>query len=750
MSIDAISDHADSCRDRAYLQRWFPSNIRADDTPYSFGETELATIEEILRCLGRGRSLLIHNPIPSERLLVGIWLAYVRTQDPRFPKKGIIGGGKSLLAFPALHHGYLSTIDACRRDGIGQSPQLAEREPIDSLAQIGGDADIYTAKNNFEFNEDRVRGDIGAIFVDLRKPEWGNPARQFDAIMQLYETSARPVIFYTDEMTTAAETVAEQVGTIEITNELLTTATPETLPDNPSITTRFEHLISESDVVIEQITVGYPKLYRIVSDLSAMRNDLQASHEVQGVVKMEVGWLFNLLTRLPVKPEHWDAVVGKNYYQQGVRELLENLRGKAQRLNGREANVLTNYCEAANALHGALNTNHPLQEKLFELITTADGTPDTERIVVVRNDFERKAILQALTVEDYELSENVSIRTVDEIEPVPESQVIVARPLDSDSYLYDFPAAERVAFLQFEPWAPIVEERLDEGIAQIGATIQKEEIGQVGGKDSSSGKTASGGSQPPADTYDRPDDATEENPTETLRGDFESGESTTAAGAGSDSTSSYDPDLEVSLSNGETRRLSEQSQISTLKDNGDIRRKTAQELTIGETLLLLDSAKDDIYDLFVESAHQKDQLRKAKSVAERWRAILHDGLSSEMTEEDLLDELQDRGSDISDPVTIWNWRSGEAIGPQDPEDVRRILAIFEPEMEPMYEATVDAMKLIRKEHRNIGRQARQAIEAQMEGSIAGDLTADLPEDIDQASQDVQKATVEEITPLENE
>jgi hypothetical protein len=465
---------------------------------------------------------------------------------------------------------------------------------------------------------------------------------------------------------------------------------------------------------------------------------------------MEVGWLFNLLTRLPVKPEYWDAVVGKNYYQQGVRELLENLRGKAQRLNGREANVLTNYCQAANALHGALNTNHPLQEKLFELITTADGTPDTERIVVVRNDFERKAVLQALTVEDYELSENVSIRTVDEIEPVPESQVIVARPLDSDSYLYDFPAAERVAFLQFEPWAPIVEERLDEGIAQIGATIQNEEIGQVGGKDSSSEKTASGGSQPPADTYDRPDGATEENPTETLRGDFESGESTTAAGAGSNSTSSYDPDLEVSLSNGETRQLSGKSQISTLKSNGDIRRKTAQELTDGETLLLLDSAKDDIYDLFVESAHQKDRLRKAKSVAERWRAILHDGLSSEMTEEDLLDELQDRGSDISDPMTIWNWRTGESIGPQDPEDVKRILAIFEPEMEPMYEATVDAMKLIRKEHRNIGRQARQAIEAQMEDSIAGDLTADLPEDIDQTSQDVQKATVEEITPLENE
>jgi hypothetical protein len=116
----------------------------------------------------------------------------------------------------------------------------------------------------------------------------------------------------------------------------------------------------------------------------------------------------------------------------------------------------------------------------------------------------------------------------------------------------------------------------------------------------------------------------------------------------------------------------------------------------------------------------------------------------------LVNELQDRGSDISDPMTILNWRSGGAIGPQDPEDVRRVLAIFEPEMEPTYEATVDAMKRIRKEHRHIGRRARRAIEAQMGGSIAGDLTTELPEDINQVSQDVRKADVEAIKPLKNE
>jgi hypothetical protein len=292
-------------------------------------------------------------------------------------------------------------IDDFQEDGIGKCPQLVDREPIDRLSQTQIDADMHTAKNNFEFDWEHPGNDVGAVLVDLRKPEWGNVSRRFDAIMGLYEASSCPFIFYTDEMTTAAETVAEQMHTLHITNELLTTAEPTALPENPSITTRFEHLINTSDVTVEHITIGYPEMYRIVSDLSAMRNDIQASQRVQGVIKMEVGWLFNLLTRLPVKPEYWDAVVAENFYQQGVRELLENLRGKAQRLDGREADVLINYCEAANALHGTLNRYHPLQQKLFELITAEnEASIETQRIVVVRNDFERKAILRAFTLED--------------------------------------------------------------------------------------------------------------------------------------------------------------------------------------------------------------------------------------------------------------------------------------------------------------------------------------------------------------
>ncbi|WP_257301037.1 DrmE family protein [Haloarchaeobius sp. FL176] len=768
MTIDSIAEHAQSCLDRRYLDRWFPANITTADGAFSFGQTELAVVEESLRKIELGHSLLIHDPIPSNRVPLAVCLAYVRTQDPRFPTDGIIGGNKSLLCFPALHHGYVSQLDEFRRDSIGDSPRLISREPIDRLSQIDQEADIYTAKNSFEIDTEHPGDSVGAVFVDLRKPEWGSFGRRFDEIMALYEATSCPFIFYTDEMTAEAEAIDEKWLTVQITNELLTTAEPDTIPENPSLTTRFEHLINTSDVVVEQRTIGYPELYQIVSDLSAMQNDIQSMHHVQGVLKMEVGWLFNLLTRLPVKPEYWDSVVADNYYQQGVRELLENLRGKAQRLDGRAADVLINYCEAADALHGRLNRSHPLQEHLFELITTGESSQGGPRIVVVRNDFEHKAILQAITLEDRKLADSVSIKTVDEVEPTPNGEIIVARPLDADSYLYDFPTAERIVFLQFEPWAPIVEERLAEGMANIGATISTQDIGQVGGRSKpqeasparsaaqspqQSGSVAQSASQSPpsesaesiVDTYERPDNLTDVDPTEALRQDFEGGDSSGMSSTSSTSDGqTREPGLEVELSNGETRKLSSQSRVSVLKGNGDIARKRSEDLTAGETLLLLDSAADDIYDLFVESAHDQEQLRKAESVVERWRTILDDALSADMSQDELLSELQERGSDISDVSTVSNWRTGDTIGPRDPEDVRRVLAVCDPEMEPTAEATAGAMKRIRTEHQKIGRQAREAIEAQMSSSIAGDLTTDLPAGVDQASENVQKATIEAV------
>lgn len=126
----------------------------------------MAVVEEALRSLSQNQSLLIHNPLPGNRIPVAICLAYTRSQDPRFPTHGIVGKGDSMFALPALNKGYLSTIDDAQLDGIGRSPCLIDRQSIGALSEWSGDAELYTTNHGFKFHKDRLAPNTGAVFVD--------------------------------------------------------------------------------------------------------------------------------------------------------------------------------------------------------------------------------------------------------------------------------------------------------------------------------------------------------------------------------------------------------------------------------------------------------------------------------------------------------------------------------------------------------------------------------------------------------
>jgi len=762
MPISSIADHAQSCLNRDYLVRWFPDNVRVNEKQFGFSEAELAVVEEALRSLSQNQSLLIHNPLPGNRIPVAICLAYARSQDPRFPTQGIVGRADSMFALPALNKGYLSTIDDAQLDGIGRSPSLIDRQPIGAFSEWSGDADLYTANHGFKFDEDRLAPDTGAVFVDLRKPEWGLQSRRFREILGLFKTADCPFIFYTDEIVSEVATLQEELNTVEVTSELLMTARGMSVP-NPGKTAQFGHLLSEPELSLEHISVGFPEMKAVVKDMVQMKNDLQE----RGIAHIEVGWLFNLLTKLPVRPEHWDDVTASNYYQQGVRELLDNLRQKASRLDGSEADLLINYCHAADHLHGLLNQRHPVQEELFELIHETEE--ELDRAFAVRGKFERKAGLRAITIDDGPSLSSTAIRDIGEIEAGEFDEVVICRPLDYDSYVYEFPLAKSLKFLQFESWAEVVERRIDRGLDILNADIDMRKVGQFEQEEPepdpqpaqgaphtmSESKTASADSadrevmEPEVDTAEPVDNyvpdvegASEEEVIETLEEEFK--RSSRPIGSREGGSSGESPDLNFELSNGEVRTASRHTRTTILRENGDIGRIKAGDLSEGDTVVLVESAAEDIYDIFLESAHDKEKIRKCESVVERWHDTLREGLE-EMSSSALLEEIQERGSEITDLDTVEMWADGSAIGPRDPEDVRRVLSVLDPEMEPTWEATVQAMKDIRTEHRQIGKQARKAIESKMSSSMAAELTESLDEGLDQS--EVRKTKVKNITKI---
>lgn len=763
MGISSLADHAESCLNRDYLLRWFPDNIQKDGKPFGFSEPELGIIEETLRRINNGESLLIKNPLPCNRIPIAICLAYVRSQDPRFPTKGFVGRGNAMLAFPALSKGYLSTIDDVRLDGIGKNPKLVDREPVGALSELHGQGDLFTAKHNFEFDKSRLRGEIGAVFVDLRKPVWGSYSRRFGEILSLAEESHRPIIFYTDEITDEAMALRQQMDTVEVTSKLLMSAKGMSVP-NPGETAKFGHIVSEETFTVEHISVGFPEMKRVLKDMVQMKNDLQQ----RGVANLEVGWLFNLLTKLPIRPEHWDDVTSSNYYQQGVRDLLKNLRSKASRLDGSDADLLINYCHAADHLHGLLNREHPVQGELFELIREAEED-NLDRALLVRGEFEREALLRAITIEDGPSPSSVAIRDVSEISAGEFEEVVICRPLDYDSFVYEFPLAHSLRFLQFESWTDVVQRRIDRGLDVLNVDIETRQVGQfeperepaeapsagapaapraneqVATPDSSQRDIEEPSFQAsgPVDDYvPDVDGASEEEVIETLEHEFKNSSRPTDSGHGGGGDEAAD--LQFKLDNGEIRATSRHSRVTILRENGDIGRMQADDLSVGDTVVLVDSAADDIYDLFIESAHEKEKIRKCESVVERWRNILKDGLE-EMSYRELRDELQARGSSIQEIATLELWANGTTIGPVDDEDVRRVFDIFDPEMKPTWEATAQAMKDIRTEHQQIGKQARRAIESKMSSSMAAELSESLDEGLDRS--EVEKTTVTEITEL---
>ena len=763
MGINSLTEHTESCLNRDYLLRWFPDNMQRDGSPFGFSEPELGIVEEVLRRISNGESLLIHNPLPCNRIPVAICLAYVRTQDPRFPSKGIVGNNNAMLAFPALSKGYLSTIDEMELDGIGRNPKLVDREPVGSLSELHGQGELFTAKHNFEFNESRLRGEIGAVFVDLRKPEWGAYGRRFSEILSIAEENQRPVIFYTDEITDEAIGLQEHMDTVEVTSKLLMTAKRMSVP-NPGTTAQFGHLVSEDDFSVEHVSVGFPEMKRVVKDMVQMKNDLQQ----RNVANLEVGWLFNLLTKLPVRPEHWDDVTSSNHYQQGVRDLLKNLRNKASRLDGGEADLLINYCHAADHLHGLLNREHPVQDELFKLIREAEED-DLDRALLVRGEFEREAVLRAITLEDGPSPSSVAIRDVAGISPGEFEEVVVCRPLNYDSYVYEFPLAHNLKFLQFESWMDVVQRRIDRGLDVLNTDIKMRQVGQFE-PDQTSAKSRSNGApaaptesetvstqdtvqrdiQEPIFEEDGPVDdyvadvegASEAEVIETLEDEFKSSGRPTDSerGRGTGDTA----ELQFELANGEYRTTSLHTRVTILRKNGDIGRVRAGDLNVGDTVVLVDSAVDDIYDLFMESAHEKEKIRKCESVVERWRDTLKEGLE-DISYGELLAELQARGSSIQGTISLEQWADGSTIGPDDEEDVRRVFDVFDPEMKPTWEATAQAMKDIRTEHRQIGKQARRSIESEMNSSMAAELSESIDESLDRS--EVEKTTITEVTDL---
>jgi hypothetical protein len=733
--MDAITEYADACRQREFMGGFHAGTIQNDGTPFNLGTTESAIVEATLRGVEQGKSMLIHNPFPTTALPVAIIASYAYSEKPGIPGTD----GLPMFVFPASSRGYLGEVDrfhfqTTARAEDNKTP-LIPRYSIDALSEQTDDWGVYTAKDGFVFDAEAHDAPLGAIFVDLQKPEWSE--RVFDRIESFCEEHPEvPTIFYTNEMGPAAELTSERIdmGTLRVTNEMLAQAPHEdgAAPGESDLTTQ-ERILSNGGVDVLQFPVTDTDFGSLIPEFIQLKNKCQN----RDLAYVEVSRVFNRLTKQPFKPRYWTRTVGSNAFFDDVPGYIERIERRAENASS-GGNLLFNYARKANEVQGYLNDKHVLQNTVLDAIQRAGETDDTSRFVV-SNTAEKKALRLAATDSGYAIPGNVELVERQNVRPMPDTRYVFLYPPYRDDYVFEFPPSKQVAFIHNALWSNYVRKAAQDATENVTASYKTTSIGASGAV---------------GDVDDHVFDIdTLESDIESYirRTDFGGGGSSSSGGRSAGGSGGGD-DYVFHLGNGDQRTFSEAG-VVTVYDSAKakITRKKAKNVSEGEEILLLDSVAGDLYDVLLESAHKRDAVREDEDLVENWRELLNAGMEREgMDYSDVVDTLQEHGSDIESWHSVRAWAEGRYIGPLDEGDCRRILHIFRPELEgelleQLHEAVWQAMKHLRLLHRRIGRNVRRAVEAEFNPSTSAKFGGDVNESmIRNIARDIERQTVTRI------
>jgi hypothetical protein len=357
----------------------------------------------------------------------------------------------------------------------------------------------------------------------------------------------------------------------------------------------------------------------------------------------------------------------------------------------------------------------------------------------VSNTAEKKALRLAATDSGYAIPGNVELVERQNVTPMPDTRYVFLYPPYRDDYVFEFPPSKQVAFIHNALWSNYVRKAAQDATENVTASYKTTSIGSSGAV---------------GDVEDHVFDI------DTLESDIESyirrtdfgGSGSSSSGERSAGGSGGGDDYVFHLGNGDQRTFSEAGVVTVYdSDKAKITRKKAKNVSEGEEILLLDSVAGDLYDVLLESAHKRDAVREDEDLVENWRELLSAGMEREgMNYSDVVDALQEHGSDIESWHSVRAWAEGRYIGPLDEGDCRRILHIFRPELEgelleQLHEAVWQAMKHLRLLHRRIGRNVRRAVEAEFNPSTSAKFGGDVNENmVKNIARDIERQTVIEI------
>ncbi len=736
MDPNDIDTFAERCYNRDSLAGFIDGSIRIESDRFSISPVEAAATEQALQCIENNQNVLLETSFPTDSIPVALGVALTYEQNPR---RG--GDNKPVVMFP--RQSYVTTFDKIHFSRTINPDTKPESEPIPrhpagSCSKIGAGWGLWTANTQFTFGLESYSGEIAAVVIDLRAPRWLDTyAPQLEALLDHFTDTNAIFIAQTGKYGLGYELAETRSDvTVNISPEHLESSLIDEVPvpqRTPLSTT--EELLATKNVEYHYYGVGDEELAELYPRFAAKKIELQE----RDVAPKAVGGLYNRLIQLPVKPKYWNKVSASHGYFDAIPQQIEHLSTIADQYET-GASRLENYIETARQVQGHLNNEHQLQNYLLNIIERAEESDERVRFVF-GNDREQETFLLAAEKNGYTLgtTENITFSTKGDIEPVHGVMTVFAGAPPRNSHHYEFPASEQIVFIYFSILDEYIksrgQERAANSVSHSEYTLGSSDI-DLEPIDLDQIEAEVEQVVAPADTQYTASDVASDLLGDTSPWQVEDTLESVDKESDSDETAETPPESGSSGTK-QVRIFDFEEEHASIKstplsrmtlfhpERGEIERTRAQNVEVGDTILLIKDVADDVYDLLLDTARERVQIREDEDLVEGWRDQLNSALDSgKWTRKGFHQQLVEMGSDITDASTISQWRYGDILAPSDQEDIRRVYQLSRPGIdtsmfEQLASEVASAADRLRHRHRKIGHRIRSLVEYELDASTTG-------------------------------
>ncbi|MBM7854318.1 hypothetical protein JOC37_000691 [Desulfohalotomaculum tongense] len=137
-----------------------------------------------------------------------------------------------------------------------------------------------------------------------------------------------------------------------------------------------------------------------------------------------------------------------------------------------------------------------------------------------------------------------------------------------------------------------------------------------------------------------------------------------------------------------------------------------KKLKAGDRVVIIrGNARNSLYDLILEKNEEQPQVDLDTKYIRFWQRSINDAFYRRgLTYEEIHSMLVRLGSRITSSATIGNWIRGDVMGPEDPEDIKRLgIVLGLDELTKSWKMIYRAMKRLRRIHRVVAVQLNRVI-----------------------------------------